>query len=72
MSMRHGLRSLLLRSSVRPSILPLRGATGGPVPAERMPTKPIPEEDDLMWYDGTDNPEPLFDELGIIFIFKLF
>lgn len=67
MALRVGsLRSLANRLSSARSALPVRGGlVGHQPPPDVSPTKPVPLEDDELWYDGTAHPERVLDETGL-------
>ncbi|GBG90602.1 hypothetical protein CBR_g50946, partial [Chara braunii] len=42
----------------------IRGGGGLPVATGAPPTKPLDEHEELIWDDGTVNPEPALDEVA--------
>lgn len=48
------------------SALPLRGGGGGPVKFALPPTRPLAEQDELMWDDGSSTPEPCLDQFDLV------
>lgn len=48
------------------SVIPVRGGGGGPLAQPLPPNQPLPEEDELVWDDGTANPETCLDTFDLV------
>eukprot|EP00208_Stichococcus_sp_RCC1054_P002715 CAMPEP_0206135302 /NCGR_PEP_ID=MMETSP1473-20131121/621_1 /ASSEMBLY_ACC=CAM_ASM_001109 /TAXON_ID=1461547 /ORGANISM="Stichococcus sp, Strain RCC1054" /LENGTH=137 /DNA_ID=CAMNT_0053527115 /DNA_START=273 /DNA_END=686 /DNA_ORIENTATION=+ len=59
------LGGLVRRIASPRSAVPLKGGGGGPVAFRLPPTSPLPEEDELLWDDGSATPEPCMDEFNL-------
>ncbi|KAL6769190.1 NUO18 [Auxenochlorella protothecoides x Auxenochlorella symbiontica] len=43
-----------------------RGGGGGPLSRAAVPTQPLAEQDELIWQDGTGNPETALDSYDLV------
>ena len=64
--MNKGLAALARRSAAPRAALPLRGGGGGPLAREAPPAAPLAEQDELIWRDGTANPETALDSFTMV------
>ncbi|KAL4538338.1 hypothetical protein Ndes2437A_g01365 [Nannochloris sp. 'desiccata'] len=61
-----GLAALARRASQARNALVVRGGGGGPMARPDPPSQPLAEQDELIWDDGTVNPEPALDEFNLV------
>lgn len=64
--MTRGLAALARRAGQARQIMAVRGGGGGPLARPQPPTQALMEEDELIWDDGTANPEPCLDQFTLV------
>ncbi|KAI7845528.1 hypothetical protein COHA_000951 [Chlorella ohadii] len=57
-----GLAALARRAGAARQLMVVRGGGGGPLAKPLPPSQALMEEDELIWDDGTANPEPCLDQ----------
>ncbi|KAI3437646.1 hypothetical protein D9Q98_000097 [Chlorella vulgaris] len=63
---RGGLAALARRAANSQQALVKRGGGGGPLAKPLPPSQALMEEDELIWDDGTANPEPCLDQFTLV------
>ncbi|KAK9812973.1 hypothetical protein WJX72_006731 [[Myrmecia] bisecta] len=58
------MRGLARRANL--ALAPTRGGGGGPVALGRPVSQPLPEEDELLWDDGSAHPEWCLDSFDLV------
>eukprot|EP00891_Asterochloris_glomerata_P003677 jgi/Astpho2/3677/Aster-04868 len=60
------MQGLARRVMAPHGMLPARSGGGGPVALGRPPNRPLPEEDELLWDDGSAYPEYCLDRFELV------
>ncbi|BDA41244.1 probable NADH dehydrogenase [ubiquinone] 1 beta subcomplex subunit [Coccomyxa sp. Obi] len=60
------MRFLAQRVMAPKAVLPVRGEGGGPVAMGRAINEPLPEHDELLWDDGSAQPEHCLDQFPLV------
>ncbi|KAL4451538.1 hypothetical protein ABPG75_007200 [Micractinium tetrahymenae] len=61
-----GLSALARRAAQARQVMVVRGGGGGPLAKPLPPSQALMEEDELIWDDGTANPEPCLDQFTLV------